>query len=222
MLYLCTCMNTLRCVCVSSPCCERRRCVRCPSSQCVWPGSGRWLDDGWRPWSERQRSHEVWLKEEQRDVCVCVWELMTSHFTHYTAVVVFMKVIVLRSERRCLFFSFLLLLRPALDGDSSFGLFWLDNLDEPCELKWVGTWRASPPCEANVALHPPTTHCSNREEMIWFHIARTGASNNDLVQRFPIRSVRHFVPGRSRTQWKNFSFTNLLHSLRIQSYGFPF
>lgn len=117
-----------------------------------------------------------------------VWELMTSHFTHYTAVVVFMKVIVLRSERRCLFFSFLLLLRPALDGDSSFGLFWLDNLDEPCELKWVGTWRASPPCEANVALHPPTTHCSNREEMIWFHIARTGASNNDLVQRFPIRT----------------------------------
>lgn len=32
-------------------------------------------------------------------------------------------------------------------------------MDEPCELKWVGTWRASPPWEAKVALQPPTTHC---------------------------------------------------------------
>lgn len=65
----------------------------------------------------------------------------------------------LRRERLCLFFSFLLLLRPALDGDSSFTLPWWDTLDEPCELKWVGTWRARPPWEANVALQPPTTHC---------------------------------------------------------------
>lgn len=67
----------------------------------------------------------------------------------------------IRSERLCLFFSFLLLLRPALDGDSSLTLPWLDTLDELCELKWVGTWRASPPWEANVALQPPTTHCRN-------------------------------------------------------------
>lgn len=61
-----------------------------------------------------------------------------------------------------MFFSFLLLLRPALDGDSSFTLPWWDTLDEPCELKWVGTWRASPPWEAKVALQPPTTHCRRR------------------------------------------------------------
>lgn len=58
-----------------------------------------------------------------------------------------------------MFFIFLLLLRPALDGDSSFTLPWWDTLEEPCELKWVGTWRASPPWEAKVALQPPTTHC---------------------------------------------------------------
>lgn len=67
----------------------------------------------------------------------------------------------LRRERLCLFFSFLLLLRPALDGDSSFTLPWWDTLDELWELKWVGTCRASPPCEANVALQPPTTHWRN-------------------------------------------------------------
>lgn len=61
-----------------------------------------------------------------------------------------------------MFFSFLLLLRPALDGDSSFTLPWWDTLDELCELKWVGTWRASPPWEAKVALQPPTTHCRKR------------------------------------------------------------
>lgn len=73
-------------------------------------------------------------------------------------------VLSIRSERLCLFLSFLLLLRPALDGDSSFTLPWLDTLDELCELKWVGTWRASPPWDANVALQPPTTHCTNTDD----------------------------------------------------------
>lgn len=62
-----------------------------------------------------------------------------------------------RRERLCLFFSFLLF-RPALDGDSSFTLPWLETLEELWELKWVGTCLASPPWEANVALQPPTTH----------------------------------------------------------------
>lgn len=77
----------------------------------------------------------------------------------------------IRSERLCLFFSFLLLLRPALDGDSSLTLPWLDTLDELCELKWVGTWRASPPWEANVALQPPTTHCRNTHHTVNSHDA---------------------------------------------------
>ena len=64
----------------------------------------------------------------------------------------------IRSERRRLFFSFRRLLIPAFEGDSSFTLEWLDILDEFCWLKWVGTWRASPPWEAKVALQPPTTH----------------------------------------------------------------
>lgn len=64
-----------------------------------------------------------------------------------------------RRERLCLFFSFLLLFRPALDGDSSFSLPWLDTLEELWELKCVGTCRANPPCDAKVALQPPTTHC---------------------------------------------------------------
>lgn len=58
-----------------------------------------------------------------------------------------------------MFLSFFLLLSPALEGDSSFSLAWLDSLEELCWLKWLGTWRASPPWEAKLALQPPTTHC---------------------------------------------------------------
>lgn len=57
-----------------------------------------------------------------------------------------------------LFLSFFLLLIPALDGESSFNLDWLDILEELCWLKWLGTWRANPPWEAKLALQPPTTH----------------------------------------------------------------
>lgn len=64
-----------------------------------------------------------------------------------------------RREHLRLFRSFFLLLSPALEGDSSFSLAWLDSLEELCWLKWLGTWRASPPWEAKLALQPPTTHC---------------------------------------------------------------
>lgn len=64
-----------------------------------------------------------------------------------------------RREHLRLFLSFFLLLSPALEGDSSFSLAWLDSLEELCWLKWLGTWRASPPWEAKLALQPPTTHC---------------------------------------------------------------
>lgn len=64
----------------------------------------------------------------------------------------------LRSDRRLLFFNFLLLFIPALDGDSSLAFGWLATFEEFCWLKCVGTWRASPPWDAKLALHPPTTH----------------------------------------------------------------
>ena len=56
------------CVCVCPPCCGKPHCVRCPGSRCVLPGWGRWLDDGWRPWSEHQRSHGVGLEERNIDM----------------------------------------------------------------------------------------------------------------------------------------------------------
>lgn len=64
----------------------------------------------------------------------------------------------LRNERRLLFFNFLLLFIPALEGDSSLAFGWLATFEEFCWLKCVGTWRASPPWDAKLALHPPTTH----------------------------------------------------------------
>ena len=51
----------------------------------------------------------------------------------------------LRNERRLLFFNFLLLFIPALEGDSSLAFGWLETFEEFCWLKCVGTWRASPP-----------------------------------------------------------------------------
>lgn len=66
-----------------------------------------------------------------------------------------------RREHLRLFLSFFLLLSPALEGDSSFSLAWLDILEEFCWLKWLGTWRAKPPWEAKLALQPPTTHWQN-------------------------------------------------------------
>ena len=44
-----------------------------------------------------------------------------------------------RREHLRLFLSFFLLLRPALEGDSSLSLAWLDILEELCWLKWLGT-----------------------------------------------------------------------------------
>ena len=63
-----------------------------------------------------------------------------------------------RNERCLLFFSFLRLFIPALEGDSSLAFGWLETFEEFCWLKCVGTWRASPPWEAKLALQPPTTH----------------------------------------------------------------
>lgn len=67
-----------------------------------------------------------------------------------------------RRDHLRLFLSFFLLLSPALEGDSSFSRAWLDIFEEFCWLKWLGTWRASPPCEAKLALQPPTTHCDRQ------------------------------------------------------------
>lgn len=69
-----------------------------------------------------------------------------------------------RREHLRLFLSFFLLLSPALEGDSSLSLAWLDILEELCWLKWLGTWRANPPWEAKLALQPPTTHCSRAQK----------------------------------------------------------
>lgn len=69
-----------------------------------------------------------------------------------------------RREHLRLFLSFFLLLSPALEGDSSFILAWLDILEEFCWLKWLGTCRARPPWDAKLALQPPTTHCGTTRQ----------------------------------------------------------
>lgn len=78
-----------------------------------------------------------------------------------------------RREHLRLFLSFFLLLSPALEGDSSFSLAWLDILEELCWLKWLGTWRANPPWEAKLALQPPTTHCRRAQKCRTFSIFAT-------------------------------------------------
>lgn len=80
-----------------------------------------------------------------------------------------------RREHLRLFLSFFLLLSPALEGDSSFSLAWLDSLEELCWLKWLGTWRASPPWEAKLALQPPTTHCKASDKVATYTMCRRQA-----------------------------------------------
>lgn len=137
--------------CWYPPYCETQHCGLCLGSQYEWLDWGRWRDDGLHPWSEHQKSREVVLVGRNR------MELESGRFEprikqglklHWH----------LRNVRRRLDLSFLRLLMPALEGDSSFTLVWLESLEEFWELKWVGTWRASPPWEAKVALQPPTTH----------------------------------------------------------------
>lgn len=137
--------------CGYPPYCETRRCDPCPGSQYGLLDWGRWRDDGLHPWSERQKSHEAALVggnrlKSKRRSCEKRAEKESKLHWH------------LRNDRRRLYLSFLRLLMPALEGDSSFTLVWLESLEEFWELKWVGTWRANPPWEAKVALQPPTTH----------------------------------------------------------------
>lgn len=93
-----------------------------------------------------------------------------------------------RREHLRLFLSFFLLLRPALEGDSSLSLAWLDILEELCWLKWLGTWRANPPWEAKLALQPPTTHYSRAQKT-------QGNDNNFSNER---HILKHVILGYGR------------------------
>lgn len=88
-----------------------------------------------------------------------------------------------RKEHLRLFLSFFLLLSPALEGESSLSLAWPDILEEFCWLKWLGTWRASPPWEAKLALQPPTTHCSREAETRKTYITHTMKDNETMKRR---------------------------------------
>ena len=81
-----------------------------------------------------------------------------------------------RRARRRLFLSFFLRFRLALEGDSSFSRAWLASRAALCWLKWLGTWRASPPWDEKLAVQPPTTHCGGGGEDRVRGVGETGGT----------------------------------------------
>lgn len=142
---------------------------------CVWSSSSFSNKEMWKgkSWHHQFQRNKHGSTSKICSACNSYQQGKEGNHNEKHLQIVCVPVRYVRREHLRLFLSFFLLLSPALEGDSSLSLAWLDILEELCWLKWLGTWRANPPWEAKLALQPPTTHCSGAQTRSTFGIFAT-------------------------------------------------